>query len=737
MKLKTKQLFAILFPFFVVFVFIPTELYYHNAAQWNDTFLLKLIATTGLLFGLFVSILVIFLSKVHRIDLGKLGFWVFLVGMYFLFSDVYSPLQLSQLDGSNLNSDQPLFYTVIELVIFVAVVFIGLFFNKPKNHKYAIFLSQLGIPAIIFYFVFALVASTPGNFVAKTNPSDASISEGQDLPNVYHIVLDAMQTDYFLKALEETEYGDRLAGFTVFKNNISNYPYTQASTASYFTSTTYTDGDFKQWIAESDRSLFRIIKAAGYELTVYGKSAVIKASQADTYISADEIYKRYAGTSHPLLKEFIRLWTARVLPNAITNLALELGGRAGDRATRLFSSAQTGVPTTINEGIEPFTGMYVFQDAIQSEADRSKTASYLYLHPILPHEPFVLDSGCNYTKLQGNVANQYIQQVECTIKLLTEFFDELKREGKYEDALILVHGDHGNGWAGFIEAVDENGQYISSNGFNDPAPYRPEIHPWSKHQLESRSMAFLMIKPPGSTSDLTVNDSSTQLLDVYPTILDFLGISPPAKVEGLSLVTCLQDASSCDELNERDRYFYYFTVGASGIKSVDALLVGFNELDRPEFLSSRVRRVVVPIKIGDVVSFSSDGSAGSYLESGWSVQEPNHIWTEGNKATLALSVSDVRDRDLLFRLYAYPFLGGENTYQTVDVYVNDQKISTWRMTELDWYEINIPGNLVTDGILDIAFHINRPVAPCSVSESIDCRMLGLAALQMQLEITAE
>ena len=736
MKLKTKQLVAILFPFFVVFVFIPTELYYHNAAQWNDTFLLKIVATAGLVFGFFVSILVVSLSKAPGIDIGKIGFWFFLAGIYFLFSDVYSPLQLSQLDGSNLISDQPLFYTMIELVIFMVVAFMGLFFNKAKHYKYATFLSQMGIIAITFYFGFALISPTLENSV-NTNSSQASVEERQDLPNVYHIVLDSMQTDYFLRALEETGYGDHFAGFTVFKNNISNYPYTQASTASYFTSTTYTGRDFKQWIEESDQGLFNVMKASGYELTVYGKAAVIKASSADEYISADEIFTRYSGRSHPLLKEFIRLWTARVLPNAVTNLALRLGGRVGDLTTKLFSTPHAGVPTTINDGIEPFTGAYVIQDAIQSEIDRPKKASYLYLHPILPHEPFVLDSGCNYTKPQGNVANQYIQQVECTIKLLTEFFDELKREGKYDDALIIIHGDHGNGWAGFIEDVDENGEYISSIGFNDLTPYRPEIHPWSKHHLESRSMALLMIKPPGAEAELAVSDAATQLLDLYPTILDFLEISPPLKMEGVSLTSCINDNRDCDDLNKRKRYFYYFTVGASYTKDVEELLVGINELGRPEFLSSHFNKVFYPVTPGDTISFSGKGTGNNYLKEGWSVQDESYVWTEGDKATLTVNIPDSEVESLLFRLNAFAYLGGNLPHQNVEVAINGRRVTTWQISEPGWYEVRIPESIVGNGNLEFVFTIGDPTAPCEVGESKDCRTLGIAVMKMQINAADE
>jgi hypothetical protein len=592
MKANVEKYTTILFPFLIVFVFIPTELYYFNAAQWNDVFLLISLAITGLLLGLLVIPLLILFCKFTRVEIEKVVFLIFLIGVYFLLSDVYAPLQLPRLDGTSVESDEPLFYTLVELLIFAVLLLIGIFFNRAKNYKHAVFLSQIGITAISLFFLFAIVTTTNPDILRDGNNKAYSTEYKTDQPNVYHILLDGMQTDYFLKAVEENDaYRNDLNGFTLFKKNVTNYPYTQYSSASYFTGTRYTGGDLYSWLKESKYGIFNMVKAKGYELTVYGRPELIKVENADVYKTQDKVFLQYSEITHPRIKEFVRLWFARVAPNAVTNLALKVGGMLGDIAATVFTHSPSGVPTTVAEGIDPYASLFMFRDLIQSEKYRPEKSSYLYFHVMIPHDPYVLDSACAFSKPQGTAATLYMGQAKCGIRNLMEFLDELKREGKYNDALIIVHGDHGSGHAGFLDGEDGNGGYISSNASDDLTPYRPEILAWSKQQVESRTMALLMIKPPGSIGEFAVNDSSsTQLLDLYPTVLDFLGISPPIKVEGQSLMSCLKDSSSCDNLNMRNIYFNYFSSPGAKTKDVEELLIGFNELGRPEFLSSQIKK---------------------------------------------------------------------------------------------------------------------------------------------------
>lgn len=84
-----------------------------------------------------------------------------------------------------------------------------------------------------------------------------------------------------------------------------------------------------------------------------------------------------------------------------------------------------------------------------------------YAHLLLPHSPYLYDQTCkpikqvdswliNYDKgPNGNDADrralryrEYETQMQCNYQLLGEFFDKLKQAGVYDNAVIIVNGDH-------------------------------------------------------------------------------------------------------------------------------------------------------------------------------------------------------------------------------------------------------------------------------------------------------
>ena len=88
--------------------------------------------------------------------------------------------------------------------------------------------------------------------------------------NVYHILLDMMDTDAFMSTVDRLGWQQEFEGFDLFKNNISNYSNTIPSSASYFTSTFYHSGDFDDWTrAWHERGLLRSMAERGYVVWMY------------------------------------------------------------------------------------------------------------------------------------------------------------------------------------------------------------------------------------------------------------------------------------------------------------------------------------------------------------------------------------------------------------------------------------------------------------------------------------
>ena len=70
---------------------------------------------------------------------------------------------------------------------------------------------------------------------------------------------------------------------------------------------------------------------------------------------------------------------------------------------------------------------------------------YGFLITLSSHNPFGLPEYLQEIELEPqdeNIVGRYIQSVNYADRCLSEFFDELKEAGLYDNSLILIYGDH-------------------------------------------------------------------------------------------------------------------------------------------------------------------------------------------------------------------------------------------------------------------------------------------------------
>jgi arylsulfatase A-like enzyme len=116
----------------------------------------------------------------------------------------------------------------------------------------------------------------------------------------------------------------------------------------------------------------------------------------------------------------------------------------------------------------------------------------------------------------------YLQQAQCAIRLVSAFLDELRGRGRYDDATVIVHADTGLG--------------IGKVGKSPPAGRRSTLGV-ADRALRDGVQALLMIKRPHRAAPLQVSAAPTQLVDLFPTVLDVLGLTPDYPVDGRSVYT--------------------------------------------------------------------------------------------------------------------------------------------------------------------------------------------------------
>ena len=101
-------------------------------------------------------------------------------------------------------------------------------------------------------------------------------------------------------------------------------------------------------------------------------------------------------------------------------------------------------------------------ERLGDDLERTRNGAY-FAHLLFPHEPFVYQQDCqlDYNSepwerfserpLIGDAVQiravrylRYLQQISCALGEMGRLFDRMRELGLYDDAIIVVHGDHGS-----------------------------------------------------------------------------------------------------------------------------------------------------------------------------------------------------------------------------------------------------------------------------------------------------
>ena len=277
--------------FVSIFCLIPLSLYAHSGENWNFRWYLLLIpAGIGAVLFLGTAIAIRLLAIRHAGAAAIVAIALFCLGVFVLLAHVYTPLQIGPLDGSRLVSSEPLEHTIIELAILLllAIAFVQLVRGKGLTIA-----TTFSLSLIILGFGYFLVNPLTGDEgVAKPRAQEDQASMRAQshatsiAGNIYHIVLDMMDTDAFLSTVDRLGWRQEFEGFDLFENNISNYSTAVATACKPVATCRYDGGAFgrvvdrREWISTDLRhfSLEGNAKAAAVAWAALKRVGIIPGS---------------------------------------------------------------------------------------------------------------------------------------------------------------------------------------------------------------------------------------------------------------------------------------------------------------------------------------------------------------------------------------------------------------------------------------------------------------------------
>ena len=157
------------------------------------------------------------------------------------------------------------------------------------------------------------------------------------------------------------------------------------------------------------------------------------------------------------------------------------------------------------------------------------------------------------------------------------------------------------------------------------------------------------------------------------------------------------------------------------------------ELDQPR--QSFAAESYADVQFKEPISFASGkpNPIKAAALSGFSFIEPLGTWSEGNQATVRLTLPSA-DSDIQVKATARPFIR-PGVGQAVRVYANDHLVAEWSMMtpKSVTREFRVPANIIRRHRLVLRFEIGHPTSPGELEQNDDTRKLGIFLAQLVVE----
>ena len=225
-----------------------------------------------------------------------------------------------------------------------------------------------------------------------------------------------------------------------------------------------------------------------------------------------------------------------------------------DRGFDFFDYFPATAPNKSRWGRVERRGGEVIQHAEKWLSTNRTGPHFVWAHLYDPHDPY--EAPAPFSERFKD--RPYDGEIAYADSVVGDFISYLKRAGLYQNSVVIVVGDHGEG-------LGEHGEETHGIFLYDSTTHVP-----------------LILKPARSVEGSKVIDAQVRTLDLLPTILELVGIPVPSQLNGESLKSYLSGNGEIDRIaiGETD---YPLRFGWAPLRSVRTQGRKYIEAPKPEF----------------------------------------------------------------------------------------------------------------------------------------------------------
>lgn len=370
----------------------------------------------------------------------------------------------------------------------------------------------------------------------------AQSSSSQPQPDVFLITIDTLRADhvacYGYKDVETPAIDSLAADGIRFTHAYTHSPITNTSHTTILTGllpSVHGVTDFGVPLAPNHVTWAELLKKQGYQTAAFIGAVILDSSQLAPGLDRGfDFYDNFpAKTDSPAKAEP----PAKAQPEARF-------GRVERRAMTVVDHAESWLDKhPRNPG-----------RAVPARNDSATGARFMWIHMYDPHDPYEPPPPFS----ERYASHLYDGEIAYADSALSHFLATLKRSGAYDNAIIIVVGDHGEG-------LGEHGEETHGLFLYDSTLHVP-----------------LIVKAPANAHRGLAVDSLVRTTDILPTVLTLLQIAAPRELNGESLVPYFDGAAQPPRslFGETDYPLRWGWAPLKALREQNAKLI---EAPRPEF----------------------------------------------------------------------------------------------------------------------------------------------------------
>jgi hypothetical protein len=344
-----------------------------------------------------------------------------------------------------------------------------------------------------------------------------SVSPGQ---NVIVIILDRLDDDFVEEVLRDDRqfFDGHFDDFTRFTNNMAVYSRTFPAVINMLSGAQYGfDMPAREWVSETWRhdAFLQTLADAGWSSYLFGEQQYVYYDATDlTGLAANiaPIEHRdvdQVGALRKLLKlSLFRYGPLAAKPRfhmATTDFQYTVDARPADSVQQYYVADRPLHDRLLTSGLE---------------LDPGTQPRFTYLHLIGAHGPYIWGP---HMETVDNGTSSQLWQTRGAFTIVFQYLESLKRLGVYDDATIIVTGDHG----------------------------------WSEDaDLAGPTTVGLFVKPAGATGNrMRTNNAPVSQANLRATVIDAMGLDNTTLGFGPTYFQVPNDPNTVRYFNQRSGHF--------------------------------------------------------------------------------------------------------------------------------------------------------------------------------------